>query len=172
MKRYKEATAIQSPAKQLEGFIAKFDPPVAKLIRSIRAALRRRFPTAFELVYDNYNFFVIGYCSTERPTDCIVSLAAQAKGVSLCFIHGATLPDPDGILEGIGQQTRFIRLASAARLSDPNVEGLIRAAIAQAKTPLAKTILGHTIIRSISAKQRPRRTRNNTKPKAARQKVW
>ena len=51
----------QSPAQQVEGFVAKFDPAIGKLIRSIRAALRRRFPTAIELVYDNYNFFVIGY---------------------------------------------------------------------------------------------------------------
>jgi hypothetical protein len=29
--------------------------------------LRQRLPTANELVYDNYNFFVIGYSSTERP---------------------------------------------------------------------------------------------------------
>ena len=34
--------------------------------------MRKRFPTANELVYDNYNFFVIGYCTTERPSDCVV----------------------------------------------------------------------------------------------------
>ena len=84
----------EAPAKQLAGFIAKFDPTMAKRIRSVRAALRRRFPTAIELVYDNYNFFVIGYSTTERASDSIVSLAANAKGVGLAFIYGATLPDP------------------------------------------------------------------------------
>jgi hypothetical protein len=69
----------ESPEKQLAGFIAKFDPAVAKLIRSCRLAMQKRLPAANELVYDNYNFFVIGFCTTERASDCIVSLASQAK---------------------------------------------------------------------------------------------
>ena len=70
---------------QITAAIAKFDPAVARTIRGVRAVLRERFPTAFELAYDNYNFFVIGYCSTERPSDCIVSIAADANGVGLSF---------------------------------------------------------------------------------------
>jgi hypothetical protein len=69
----------------LATFIAKFDPTVAKMIREARAALRKQFPTAMELVYDNYNFFVIGFCTTERPSDCFISLAANSKGVGLSF---------------------------------------------------------------------------------------
>jgi hypothetical protein len=152
-----KTASTESPTRQLAGFIAKFDPSMARLIRSVRSALRRRFPTANELVYDNYNFFVIGYCSTERPSDCIVSLAANAKGVGLSFYYGATLPDPDKLLLGTGNQNRFIRIESAATLAKPAVEALLRAAVAQAETPLPKTGAGHLIIRSISAKQRPRR---------------
>src|ERR1700729_4040337 len=84
---------------QLAGFIEKFDSKNAALIRSVRKVLRKRLPTANELVYDNYNFFVIGYCSTERPSDCILSIAAAANGVGLSFYHGATLPDPHKLLE-------------------------------------------------------------------------
>ncbi len=62
---------LESPARQVAGFIAKFDPKVAKAIRASRAALRKRFPTANELVYDNYNFFVIGFSATERSSDCV-----------------------------------------------------------------------------------------------------
>jgi len=148
-----------SPAKQVASFIAKFDPAVAKVIRSSRAAMRRRLPTANELVYDNYNFFVIGYSPSERPSDCVVSLAAAANGVGLSFYHGATLPDPDGILLGSGTQNRFVRLPDAATLAEPAVERLIRAALAQAKTPMPKKGRGRTIVKSISAKQRPRRVK-------------
>jgi hypothetical protein len=146
-----------SPARQIAGFIAKFDPRVGKLIRSARAALRKRFPTANELVYDNYNFFVIGYCTTERPSDCIISLAANGKGIGLSFYWGSKLPDPDKLLQGSGTQNRFIRLESAASLARPEVEALLCAAAAQAKVPLPAGGGGRTIIRSISAKQRPRR---------------
>jgi hypothetical protein len=146
-----------SPAKQIASFIAKFDPEVARVIRSSRAALRKRFPTAIEQVYDNYNFLAIGFCTTERTSDCIVSLAAQAKGVALSFYYGASLPDPRGILQGSGNQNRFIRLESAATLSNPDVQTLLAAAVAQAKSPLPASGGGYTLIKSISAKQRPRR---------------
>lgn len=143
--------------RQLKAFIAKFDPKDQRLIRAVRSAVRKRFPTANELVYDNYNFFVIGYSSTERPSDAIVSIAARANGVGLCFIHGASLPDPKKLLLGSGNQTRFIRLESAATLAHPDVEALVAAAIDRAKTPLRTTGRGKLIIRSVSATQRPRR---------------
>jgi hypothetical protein len=76
-----------SDEEQFAGFIDKFDSENAFLIRSVRKTLRKRMPTANELVYDNYNFFVIGYCSTERPSDCIVSIAAAANGVGFSFLH-------------------------------------------------------------------------------------
>ncbi len=157
MNQNSKSARAKSPGKQLAGFIAKFDPRIAKLIRSARSAVRRRFPTAMELVYDNYNFLAIGFGTTERASDCIVSLASNAKGVGLCFIYGATLPDPDKILLGSGNQTRFIRLESAATLAKPEVEALLRAAVAHAKSPLPSTGRGYTIIKSVSAKQRPRR---------------
>jgi hypothetical protein len=108
-------------------------------------------------VYDNYNFFVIGYASTERASDCIVSLAAAANGIGLSFYYGASLEDPDGLLLGSGKQNRFIRLPAARVLSDPAVVKLIRSAIANAKTPLPKAGGGYTLVKSISRKQRPRR---------------
>jgi hypothetical protein len=147
----------KSAAKQIEVFLSKFDPAVSKLVASSRRALRKRFPTAIEQVYDNYNFFVIGFCTTERTSDCIVSLAASAKGVALSFYHGATLPDPHKVLLGSGKQNRFVRLESAATLSGPKVRALITAAADQAKTPLPSTGKGYTMIKSVSGKQRPRR---------------
>src|ERR1700692_2621606 len=146
-----------SGEEQLASFIDKFDPKHAALIRSARKALRKRLPFANELVYDNYNFFVIGYCSTERPSDCIVSIAAAANGVGLSFYYGASLPDPHKLLLGSGSQNRFIRIESAATLAHPGVEKLIAAAIAQAERPLPASGRGKLVIRSISEKQRPRR---------------
>src|ERR1700722_10780899 len=122
--------------QQLAGFIGKFDSKNATLIRSVRKVLRKRLPTANELVYDNYNFFVIGYCTTERPSDCILSIAAGANGVGLSFYYGAALPDPHKLLLGSGSQNRFIRIESAATLGRPEVEELIAAAIKQAERPL------------------------------------
>jgi hypothetical protein len=154
-KKVDPGTAISEG--QLRAFIEKFAPKDQRLIRAVRSAVRKRLPTANELVWDNYNFFVIGYSPTERPTDSIVSIAARANGVGLCFIHGASLADPKKLLLGSGKQTRFIRLDSANLLNDPEVEALVAAAIDQAKTPLPATGRGRLIMRSVATKQRPRR---------------
>ena len=153
-----------SPAKQLAGFIEKFDPKIARLVRATRRALRKRLPTAIEQVYDNYNFLAIGFCTTERTSDCITSLAVSAKGVALSFYYGATLPDPDGILLGSGNQNRYTRLESPSTIATPAVDALLRAAIAQAKTPLSTTGRGYMVIKSVSAKQRQRKPYTCPKP--------
>ena len=148
---------IESPAKQVAAFIAKFDPTIAKLVRAARAVLRKRFPTAIELVYDNYNALAIGYSTTERTSDVLFSLAVYARGVNLYFMYGRSLPDPEKLLQGSGSQGAFVRLDSLAVLDRPGVKALIDAALLQAKPPLPVRGGGYTIVKSISAKQRPRR---------------
>jgi len=157
MTRTNKTRPTESPARQLARFVAKFDPRVAKLVRSSRSALRKTLPTAIEQVYDNYNFLAIGFSTTERTSDTIASLAVSAKGVALSFYRGASLPDPDKILLGSGNQNRFVRLESAATLAKAEVKALLRSAIQQAKPPLPATGRGYTIIKSVSPKQRPRR---------------
>ena len=152
----KSASAL-SPNKRLDEFVAKFEPTNAKLIHECRAEIRKLLPTAVELVYDNYNFFVIGYSTTERASDCILSIAAAANGVGLSFYYGASLPDPHHLLLGNGKQNRFIRLPSVETLRSSGVLALINAAVAQAESPLPLQGGGHIVIKSISAKQRPRR---------------
>jgi len=146
----------RSAEARLKEFIAKFDPEMANRICSVRKTLRKRLPGAVELVYDNYNFFVIGYGPNERASEAVLSIAAQAKGISICFIQGAKLPDPARLLTGSGNQTRSLRLESAEVLLRPEVEELIKAALALGKTPVPKSN-GYTVIKSVSEKQRPRR---------------
>jgi hypothetical protein len=146
-----------SPEKQLAGFVAKFSPEMAARIRAVRRKMRERLPTAVELVYDNYNFFVIGYGPNERPSEAILSIAAHAKGIALCFLQGAKLPDPKKILRGSGNVVRNIRLESAATLDRPEVRELVKVALHRAKSPIPKDGEHRLIIKSVSKKQRPRR---------------
>jgi hypothetical protein len=159
--RKNQAADASSVEAQLASFIDKFEPGLAALIRQCRAELCKLLPTAIQIVYDNYNFFVIGYSSTERPSDCIVSLAAASNGVGLSFYYGSSLPDPSNLLQGSGKQNRFIRLPSVEQLHFPAVVQLIRTAAKQGKTPLPTAGGGYTIIKSVSAKQRPRRKNQN-----------
>ena len=146
-----------TPEAQLRSFIDKLDPKVQKLIRSVRAAIRKRFPTANELAYDYGHSVVISYSPTDRGIDGIVSISARATGVALYFNQGPQLPDPKNLLLGSGKQARFLRVDAASQLAHPNVEALIAAAIDQARVPLASKGKGRLIIRGAAAKQRPRR---------------
>ena len=119
--------------------------------------MRKRLPTAVELVYDNYNALAIGFSPTEKTSDAIISVAAYARGVTLYFIYGASLPDPDGLLQGGGKQGRFLRLTDAQQIDEPRTAALIATAVKHARVPFAKTGKGYTLVKSISAKQRPRR---------------
>jgi hypothetical protein len=153
----KQVGSSTSAEQQLRTFIDKFEPKHRATIRAVRKAVRARFPTANQLVYDNYNFFVIGFGPSERPSDCFISIAAAANGVGLCFLHGASLPDPAKKLSGSGKQTRFLRLPSAEVLRQPEIVTLLKLAAERAGVPLPRDGRGKLIIRSVSAKQRPRR---------------
>ena len=159
MSRRRPASGAAAPpaARQVAGFIARFDPPVAKLTRAARAVLRKRWPTAVELVYDSYNALAIGWSPTERMSDVFASLAVYAKGVNLYFMYGVELPDPAGLLQGSGNQGRFLRLTRLSQLDDDAVVALLRAAVANGDVPLPATGRGYTVIKRVSPKHRPRR---------------
>ena len=119
--------------------------------------MRAQLPTASELVYDNYTFFVIGYGPGPGASEAIFSLAAYARGLTLFFLQGKGLPDPARLLRGSGTVVRSIRLETAKVLDRPEVQALIEAALAGAKVPLPHDGKHQLLIKAVSAKQRPRR---------------
>ena len=142
---------------QLERFLSKYTPQMQVLARDLLARMRLRIPGAVMLVYDNYNGLVIGFGSTERPSRAVLSLAVMPRWVTLCFLHGAALADPHGLLKGGGNQVRSIRLGDASMLQDPRLEELVAQAIHASDPPFDAAAEQRMVIRSVSAKQRPRR---------------
>ncbi len=133
--------------QQFRRLIAKFEPKQQTLIRAVLKALRKRFPTANELVYDYSNSLVIAYAPTETGSFAVVALSAGADGLRLVFNNGPTLPDPKKILLGSGRATRFIWLGSVKDLTRPEVRALLAAAMSRAKIPLPKTGRGRLIVK-------------------------
>ncbi len=150
-------TTRLSAEQQLKGFIARSEPKHRALIRSVRRALRKRFPSADELVYNYSRSFVIAYSPTERGSDSVIAIASGANGLCLYFVQGATLPDPKKILLGSAKQARFIRIESPRTLILPEVDALLETAIDRATTPFRPGEHGTLIIKSIASKQRLRR---------------
>jgi hypothetical protein len=166
-------SAPPPPAKQLASFIDKFTPEIASLTKAVLAKMRARYPTALELVYDNYNALAIGFGPTERPSEAIFSIAVFPKWISLFFLQAqkasTPLPDPEKRLQGSGNVVKHIRLDSPATLDEPAVRALMQEAAARAVVPLDPRNKHRLIIKSISAKQRPRRPAQPAR-KAAKKK--
>ncbi len=147
------------PAEQLKAFLSKFSPGVAVDARSALTRMRRLVPGAVEMVYDNYNALVIGFGPTERASEAIVSLAVFPRWVTLCFIqNGPEIADPAKLLKGSGNVVRHVRLVSAKDLDKPEIRALIAHALRLADVPIDPAGRRRMVIKSISAKQRPRRS--------------
>jgi hypothetical protein len=153
------AQSAPSPAQQFAGFLAKFSPQVRSVATAALATMRKRLPGAIEFVYDNYYALVVGFGPNERPSEAIFSVVIYPRHVSLCFLFGAELDDPQRILQGSGNQVRHIRLENAAALDNPEVKALMSQAIKASETPFNRTGRRKMLIRMVSAKQRSRRPR-------------
>ena len=146
-----------SPEDQLAGFLAKYTPEIAAEAVAALERLRPHVPGAVEMVYDNYNALVIGFGATERASEAVLSIAVMPRWVDLCFLVGADLPDPHGLLRGSGSVARHIVLKEAADIDSPAVRELIARAVARSPKPFDTATPGRMVVKSISAKQRPRR---------------
>ena len=142
---------------QLEAFIDKYAADVARDARRALTYLTGRFPAATRIVYDNYNALAVGFGPSDKASEAILSIALYPSYVTLFLLNGISLPDPDVLLEGSGSRVRHVKLRPISRLETPEVNALIDAAVANASVPLPSTGEGPLVIKSISAKQRPRR---------------
>lgn len=148
------AEARRSAEAQLREVIARFAPAHQRLIGAMRRSLRKRMPTAHELVYEYRDSFVISYSPNERGYEGVLAIRASADGVRLYFNRGKELPDPAQLLRGAGKQTRWIPMEGASTLARPAVARLIHETIAGNRVPFARTGRGPVVIRSPSAKRR------------------
>ena len=147
------AVERRSAATQLRGLIDRFAPAHEDLIVATRRSLRKRLPTAYELVYEYKDCFVISYSPSERGYEGVLAIRASADGVRLYFNQSKGLPDPEKLLRGSGRQARWIQLEGTATLSRPEVARLIDEAIARNPVPFARAGRGSLIIRSPSTGQ-------------------
>jgi len=147
----------KAPEKQLTEFMSKYTPEIRSLANEVLEKMRKRLPGSVELVYDNYNALVVGFGPSERASDAIFSIALYPRWINLFFLDGVALPDPEKLLQGSGKIVRSIMLKDAATLDRPAVRSLMSEAVKRADTPIDKKSARRLIIKSISAKQRPRR---------------
>jgi len=137
-------------ARQLDGFLARFPPPMARLTRAVLKTMRARLPGAVEMVYDKANALVVGFCPGDRASNVITSMAVYTNWINVYFFEGDSLPDPDGILQGSGTMVRYIRVTSAADLDRPTMKAVMAEAIRRADPPLDRKAKRRMLIKQVS----------------------
>ncbi len=147
----------KSPQSQLDDLLDKYTPEVAAAARQCLKKIRARLPGATQLVYDTYNALGVGFGPSEKASDVIFSIVLYPRYVTLFFLQGVGLPDPERLLQGDGKVVRHIKLESPADLDKPAIRKLMAVALKSAKQPIDSAVPGDLIIRSIAKKQRPRR---------------
>ena len=150
------AAERRSAEAELRTLIDEFAPAHLRLIGTMRRRLRKRLPTAHEVVYEyrNLGAVVISFSPNERGYDGVLAIRASADGVKLYFNQGKELPDPGKLLQG-SSQTRWINVEGASTLARPEVVSLIDEALARNRVPFAGAGRGSVVMsRSTSAKKR------------------
>jgi hypothetical protein len=154
--------ATLTPREQLDGFIDRYTDDVAAAMRQALRHLRRRVPGATEMVYDNYNALGVGFAPSDRASGIVLSIVAYPRWVSLFFLQGgARLPDPRKLLKGSGARVRHIVLTTPEVIASPEVDALIGHALRAAKDAIDPARKRMLVIKSVSARQRPRRPTGN-----------
>jgi hypothetical protein len=113
-------------------FLSSYDETVAECAELLCDKIARLVPHAQREVYPGWK--VVGFSIDGGMKSSFAGVAPQRNHVNLLFNHGASLPDPEGILEGAGKGIRHIKIRS---VKDARAERLNRYIKAAAKLALA-----------------------------------
>lgn len=122
------------PTELIE-FLAPYPHDVQELTLKGREFLYEMLFPVSEIFYDANSAVCAGFLYTDSVRDSFVNFAVYSDHVTLIFQWGVNLDDPQGRLNGAGNQVRHIRLVGMETLKDPYVLGLITQASDRAKRP-------------------------------------
>jgi hypothetical protein len=108
-------------------FLRERHEEARELALSVRAAVLAAEPDLVERVYPGWDG--IGFRHPDAGYVC--AIFARGQEVRLLFEHGTRLPDPEGLLEGDGAQTRHVTVRGGGEAIAASIGLLVRAAVAE-----------------------------------------
>jgi hypothetical protein len=143
-------------------FLEPFGDKTTELVMWLRDFVWDVYPTANEVIYDNYNAVAFGWSPTEKlgHTFCSIAVGRTSKNIHFGFYWGNELSDPEKILLGQGNQYRYILVTDKTRFPKSYIEKLVHEAY---KNSLSKVkdknqiVHGKTIVKSVSEKKRAKK---------------
>lgn len=135
------------PHPQLLGFLTAYDRTIADLALALREIILEEVGDASESIYQVYTV-AIWFGFSGKMKDMFCYIATNARHVNLGFPQGATLPDPNRVLEGEGKAMRHIKFRSMSDLERPFIRRYIQAAIEQVGAVAAAGGTGRSVVKS------------------------
>ena len=97
--------------RQIEQWLQFTPPELRDIVMELRSLVGSLAPNATEVVHRKG----LTYYAAERggPVSAgICQINLQPDHIRLAFIHGAFLPDPKGLLEGVPKYKRYVKVYS------------------------------------------------------------
>jgi hypothetical protein len=140
-------------------FLLPFDDSVTELVLWLREFVWTLYPSANELIYDNYNAVAFGWSPTEKlsHTFCSIAVGRTSKNIHFGFYWGNEISDPEKQLIGNGNQYRYLLVKNKSSFPKNYIQQLLKEAYSNslAKVKDKKELReGLTITKSISSKKR------------------
>lgn len=122
-------TENETPA--LATFLMNYSGAVRELVRSARALILAVMPDTIEQFDPSANLIAYGLDRSYKGLICGITL--HKAYINIMLAQGASLPDPEGLLQGTGKLARHIRIERLADLEAPEIRRLLETAL-QRKT--------------------------------------
>jgi hypothetical protein len=148
--------------KDLVKFLSPFGDEITGLVLWLRAFVWDLYPTANELIYDNYNALAFGWSPTTKVghTFCSIAVGRTSKNIHFGFYWGSEIQDPEKKLIGEGNQYRYFLVKNKKEFPSKYMKALMKEAyansLAKVKDP-RQLMEGTTVVKSISPVKREKK---------------
>jgi hypothetical protein len=99
-------------------------PDVVAAARAVQTVIVEEVPEV--VVRFDRGDGLLAFGTSGAMRDLLFALIPHAGWLNLQLADGATLPDPEGLVEGTGKRIRHVKLRSAEAASRPAVRALVR----------------------------------------------
>ena len=113
--------------KEIAEAFAAYPSDVEALAHRARKLVLETLPGSMEVLDSTRK--VVGYCYGPGYKGTVCTLILSKKGVKLGIVHGASLPDPHGLMAGDGIYHRHVELRSLDDLKHRGIKPLLFTAL-------------------------------------------
>ena len=119
-----------------EELISGVSQELGSICIALRKAIIELHPEFVEVCWQKQKIVSYGL-GPKKMSEHYTYLGLYKAHVNLGFYYGASLSDPEGLLEGTGKNLRHIKIKTVEEAANPQIISLIGQAVAERKKALA-----------------------------------